>query len=96
MFVLDSDGDRLEFLWNFDKAAENLKKHKVAFTEAAQVFVDSHARVIYDEAHSSKEDRWLMIGDSPQGRTLVVVFTDEGGRIRIVSARRATRRERNG
>jgi uncharacterized protein len=84
----------LEFEWDPRKAGSNSRKHKVSFEEAVSVFADPLSSTISDPVHSHDEDRYAMIGSSPKGRLLVVVFTERGGRIRIISARRATARER--
>jgi uncharacterized DUF497 family protein len=84
----------LQLEWDEAKAAANLEKHGVAFPEATSVFRDPLAKVLPDPTDSSGEDRAIMMGHSDQGRLLLVVFTDRNDRIRIISAREATRRER--
>jgi uncharacterized protein len=84
----------LIFEWDASKAKLNLRKHGVSFEEASTVFLDSLARTIHDRLHSEEEDRFVNLGESQLRRLLVVVFTDRGDRIRIISARVATRRER--
>ena len=84
----------LEFEWDEDKAESNLQKHGVAFTEAASVFGDDFSVTSYDPKHSDDEDRFLTMGMSVGGRILIVSHTDRDDRIRIISARAATRRER--
>jgi uncharacterized protein len=84
----------LEFEWNAKKARENIKKHGVSFEEASTVFGDLLALTIYDPLHSEEEDRFVTLGESERRRLLVVAFTDRDDRIRIISARVATRRER--
>lgn len=84
----------MEFEWDPDKAARNIAKHGVAFSEAATVFGDPLALTFFDPDHSNDEDRYLTFGDSIEGRLLVVSHTDRGNRTRIISARVATRRER--
>ena len=84
----------MEFEWNPDKAAINLSKHGVSFQEAATVFDDSLSATFPDSAHSIGENRYVMIGISSMGKLLVVSHTDRGSRIRIVSARTATRPEK--
>ena len=84
----------LTFEWDGEKAEQNLKKHEVSFEEAATVFGDPLSITIDDLLHSEDEDRFVTIGESFQRRLLVVVHTDRGDNIRIVSSRRATRRER--
>ncbi|MFN0243509.1 MAG: BrnT family toxin [Planctomycetota bacterium] len=75
------------------KNAANLRKHGVAFDEAASAFQDPFARVFDDLDHSTKESRELLVGYSDR-RLLVVAFTTREGRVRVISARRATYRER--
>jgi len=84
----------LQFEWNPAKAASNLKKHGVSFQEAATVLGDSLAWTFSDSDHSIEEERFLTIGLSETGKLLVVSHTDRGEAIRIISARKATRRER--
>jgi uncharacterized DUF497 family protein len=84
----------LQFEWEDRKARQNLKKHGVSFEEASTVFSDPLALTIHDPLHSEQEDRFVTLGDSHRRRLLVVVFTDRGAKIRIISARTATSRER--
>jgi uncharacterized DUF497 family protein len=84
----------IEFEWDRRKARSNLKKHGVSFDEASTVFGDPLARTIHDPLHSDDEDRFVILGESHLRRLLVVVFVDRGERIRILSAREPTRRER--
>ena len=85
----------LKFEWDEAKAALNLTKHQVGFDEASTVFADPLAKVFYDEDHSIEEDREILIGHSLSGRLMLVSFTERArGRIRIISARTATRKER--
>jgi len=84
----------LEFEWDEDKARQNLKKHGVSFEEASTVFGDPLALTIHDPLHSEEEDRFITLGESHRRRLVVVVSTDRGNRVRIISARVATRRER--
>ena len=84
----------LEFEWGEDKARKNLKKHGVSFEEACTVFGDPLALTIHDPLHSEEEDRFITLGESHRQRLLVVVFTDRDEKIRVISARVATRRER--
>jgi hypothetical protein len=76
------------------KARLNLKRHKVSFDEASTAFRDPLSRTIEDPLHSQEEARTVLIGKSQQGRLLVVVHTERGDRIRIISARLATKREK--
>jgi hypothetical protein len=84
----------MEFEWDADKGSQNLKKHKVSFVEAATVFGDALSRTFPDPDHSVAEDRYITIGTSDRGRVLIVSHTDRQERIRIISARKATPRER--
>jgi len=84
----------LTFEWDEGKAAENLTKHGVSFAEAATVFADPLSRTIPDPLHSNEEDRFVILGESAVGHALVVVHTHRGENIRIISARKATSRER--
>jgi hypothetical protein len=85
----------LTFEWDQEKAESNLRKHGVSFEEASTVFKDTLSRTIYDPLHSSfREQRFVTIGLSGCDQLLVVVHCDRGKKIRIISARRATRRER--
>ncbi len=84
----------LAFEWDENKAEQNLKKHGVSFEEASTIFGDPLERTIHDPLHSEAEDRFISLGQSERRRLLVVVFTERGDKIRIISAREATRRER--
>lgn len=83
----------LSFEWDESKARANLSKHAVSFGEASTVFGDPLSLTIPDP-HSQAEDRFIILGHSNQGKLLVVVHTERGDNIRIISARRASRRER--
>jgi len=85
---------KLSFEWDEDKAKANLKKHKVGFDEAATVFTEPYSITIHDPDHSADEQRYIDIGTSDKGRVLVVVYTERGSHIRIVSCRKATSSER--
>lgn len=85
----------MDFEWDPKKAADNLREHKVSFDEAASVFGDALAVTYADPEHSISEERLITFGRSLQNRLLVVSHTDRSPRIRIISARRMTRRERN-
>ena len=82
------------FDWNPEKEVRNRRKHGVSFREAATVFGDPLSITFPDPDHSKEEERHVTIGMSQQGRILVVAHTEEGDTVRIISARRATRRER--
>jgi uncharacterized DUF497 family protein len=85
----------LVFEWDEGKARENVRKHGVSFDEARTVFGDALSWTIPDPMHSHEEARFLTIGFSAQGRTLVVAHTDRGQNLRLISARLATRKERH-
>ncbi len=82
------------FEWDENKAAENLKKHKVSFDEAKTVFGDPLSLTIHDPDHSLEEARFIDIGQSLQGKLLVVVYTERENKIRIISVRKATSAEK--
>lgn len=84
----------MEFEWNRQKAIANLRKHRVSFEEASSVFSNTLAAVYEDPDHSADEKRYLMIGTSVRGRLLHIAFADRGQRIRIIRARKLTRREK--
>ena len=84
----------MEFAWDPRKAAANLTKHRVSFQEAATVFGDPLGRIVQDPRHSVDEERFVLLGMSEKRRILAVMYVDRHGRIRIISARVATRRER--
>ena len=80
--------------WDPEKAAANLKKHKVSFPEGATVFTDLSALTFDDPDHSRTEKRFITIGTSSKGRILFLAHADRGDdRIRIISARRTTKSE---
>jgi len=84
----------LTFEWDANKARANLVKHAVSFQEATTVFGDPVSVTIPDPAHSQAENRFIVLGRSHSDRILVVVHTERGDNIRIISARPASRRER--
>lgn len=86
---------KIEFEWNPAKAKANLKKHGVAFEEAATVFFDDRAIEFYDDSHSDWEDRMLLLGLSTKLRLLLVChcYKESDSVIRIISARKATKNE---
>ena len=87
----------LEFEWDPRKDRANQRKHRVAFGEARSVFFDEGALVASDPDHSDGEDRFLIIGFSIRARMLLVCFCERrsGNVIRIISARKATRKEQD-
>lgn len=82
------------FEWDPLKATSNNRKHKVSFKEAATVFADPLSHTFLDPDHSKGEDRSVTIGESSTGRVLIVCHTERDDRVRIISARKATRPER--
>lgn len=84
----------MQFEWDTAKAIENASKHGVEFTEAMTVFGDPLEVVIPDPDHSIGERQFLSVGLSSAGRLLVVAYTERQQRIRLISAREATARER--
>jgi hypothetical protein len=84
----------LRFEWDTTKAATNNQKHHVSFEEAQTVFSDPLAFIFDDEVHSIIEKREIIIGHSTNNRLLLVYFTEHIDAIRIISARRATQKER--
>jgi uncharacterized protein len=88
------------FEWDSGKAKGNLRKHKVSFQRAATVFLDPFAISLFDEEHSRDEERWITMGKDNNEVILVVAHTFEkveskACTIRIISARKATKRERH-
>lgn len=84
----------LQFTWDPQKAAANLRKHGVGFPEAATAFADPLSLTVPDPDHSVGEERFVLIGQSERRRLVVVAHVARGNLIRIISARLATRRER--
>ena len=94
-----TEGLQLEFTWDPAKAASNATKHGVAFAQGATVFADALALTVFDAAHSEFEERWFTLGMSSEGKLLAVshTYTATGAssaRVRMISAREATRNER--
>lgn len=85
----------IKFEWDPSKAATNLEKHQVSFEEAKSIFYDEFAVQFFDEENSSEEDRFLMLGMSSGAKLLIVCHCERehGEVIRIISARKATKRE---
>ena len=85
----------IKFEWHQSKAAANLKKHQVSFEEAQTVFYVEFAVQFFDEEHSDDEERFLMLGMSVHSKLLIVCHCEreDGQVIRIISARKATKRE---
>jgi len=84
----------VECEWDEEKAAANLVNHKVSFEEAKTVFDDPLYVDFYDPDHSYDEHRYLIVGESQQGRLLIVSYTERGNTARLISAREVTPTER--
>jgi len=87
-----------QFEWDATKARQNARRHRVTFERATAVFLDGNAISLFDEEHSQDEERWITLGLDRIGALLVVchTFGDEtetSARIRIISARKATKNE---
>ena len=87
--------NKISFVWDEKKDKENFKKHKITFEEAQTVFSDPNARMIFDPDHSLDEDRFILLGISAALRMLIVChcFVEDGLIIRIISARKANKKE---
>jgi uncharacterized DUF497 family protein len=88
-----------DFEWDPAKALSNLRKHGIAFDQATTVFLDPLALTVYDAVNSLEEERWFTLGFDAGGKLLAVAHTYQSSgpdraRVRIISAREATRRER--
>ena len=85
----------IRFEWDQSKATANLRKHGVSFEEAQSVFYDEFAVQFFDDEHSASEERFILLGMSSGARMLTVCHCerDLGNLVRIISARRATKRE---
>jgi len=87
------------FEWDAHKAKSNVKKHRVHFDQAAEVFLDALQMTVFDSEHSETEERWVTMGKTKTGMLLVVVHTfqehEDSATIRIISAREATRHEQH-
>jgi len=85
---------KLVFEWDEAKARDNLKKHKVGFDEGKTIFNDPFLLTFPDIDTSDAEERYVNIGLSIRDRVLVLIHTERQGRIRIISCRKASARER--
>lgn len=84
----------IEFEWDPAKASANQAKHGIGFVEAATAFGDRRSLTIADPDHSTVEARKLLLGTTEGGTLIVVAFTERGARLRLISARPASRKER--
>lgn len=85
----------LQFEWDERKAKANEAKHGVSFKEAITAFADPLARIFQDEGHSESEQREIIVGHSDRKNLILVSFVEAEEKIRLISARKATRAERN-
>jgi uncharacterized DUF497 family protein len=84
----------ISFEWDDDKARLNEAKHGLTFEEAATAFGDPLSITVHDPDHSAAEARFVLVGMTSSGKLVVVVHTERGGMLRLISARSATRGER--
>lgn len=90
----------IQLEWDLEKEKINISKHKMSFTDASHVFSDIFQLNLFDDVHSDDEDRWIVIGEIPAMKIVVVVHTfrqchvSGDVRVRIISARKATKKER--
>jgi len=84
----------IDFIWDKNKAKLNLVKHNLSFEEAATVFADPLAFVFDDVEHTRAEQRALIIGHTSKNKVIIVPFTERDQHIRIISARKATKKEK--
>lgn len=82
------------FIWDKGNKDKNLIKHNVTNTEAEEAFFDRDKVVSVDKIHSSKEDRFILIGETKKGRLLFITFTVRENKVRVISARDINRKER--
>lgn len=85
----------LEFEWDENKHQSNIGKHSISFPEAATAFKDKYSLCYFDPDHSDDEYRFILIGRSENMNILVISYTERDDRIRIISARTATKKERS-
>ncbi len=84
----------MRFEWDSEKAANNLRRHRISFDEAATAFFDPLSMTVPDPDHSAGERRFITMGASSRGRLIVVAHTERGSTLRIISARLASASER--
>lgn len=84
----------LEFEWDENNKYKNWKRHKVDFREGEQIFFNEPLKIFYDIKHSQKENRFIALGTTDRNRKLYIVFTVRNKKIRIISARNQSRKER--
>lgn len=86
--------DLKEFLWDTGNRDKNRLKHKVESTEAEEIFFDDEKIILKDRLHSGKEERFIVLGTTKMGRLLFIVFTLRADKIRVISARDVSKKER--
>jgi uncharacterized DUF497 family protein len=88
----------MKIIWSESKNQENIKKHKISFQEAETVFYDPNGKIIHDPDHSVEEDRFIILGLSKLLNLLVVChcYKENDETIRIITARKATKKETKG
>ena len=84
----------MRFEWDNNKAKSNFNKHGISFEEAVTVFADPYLLFTEDSSHSDREEREWAIGETENGSVLIIIFTMREQKIRIISARKATKKER--
>ncbi|HQX16330.1 MAG TPA: BrnT family toxin [Anaerolineales bacterium] len=84
---------KTDFEWDPEKSQKNFQKHEVSFEEASSVFDDPMFITVLDDEHSDDEERYITIGISNKTRLLLVAHTERDNRIRVISARKATKHE---
>jgi uncharacterized protein len=95
LFALGAFSMKLKFVWDDKKNEQNIKKHGVSFEEAQSIFFHKPLEIYYDPEHSESEDRYIAVGVSQKRRSLLVVHCEnrKGTEIRIISARKTTKKE---
>jgi len=84
----------MQFDWDHEKAERNFQKHEVSFQEAKTAFDDPFCIDFFDPDHSDEEKRFILVGQSSESRLLFVSYTERANKVRIISARQVTPRER--
>ncbi|PIS09555.1 hypothetical protein COT75_00905 [Candidatus Beckwithbacteria bacterium CG10_big_fil_rev_8_21_14_0_10_34_10] len=84
----------IEFQWDKGNSDKNWKKHKVSNRECEEIFFDKDKKISKDRFHSDKEERYILLGKTKNGRVLYTIFTIRNNKIRIVSSRNINRKER--
>jgi len=85
----------IEFEWDKGNVDKSFKKHKISPNEAEEVFLDENLKILKDIKHSQKEERFIALGITIRGKKLFIVYTDRGGKIRIISSRPMNKKQRS-